>query len=194
MALLWTPCQKSVFAIFKAEEWKNLGLIVADSDLTYVIVDILMGGQSGPEGEISEDRQPTALERTLIDKMVALLLGDLMEAFIPVGNVKLDFERVELTGHFAVITRPLNAVIAAKFQTEINGRSGNITVVLPYATLEPVRDKLAQQFMGEDFGSDTIWEDHLIKEILETSVTVSAVFEEVLVLYLKFSLSKKAPY
>lgn len=197
--------EKSVFAIFKAQEWKNLGLIVVDAELTYVIVDLLMGGQNGPEGEIKEDRQPTALERTLIDKMITLILGDLMEAFMPVGKVTFAFERVELTGHFAIITRPLNAVIAAQFAIEINGHSGNINLVLPYVTLEPVRDKLAQQFMGEDFGSDTIWEDHLITEILETNVTVSAVFEEAFVplskilslskgTVLKLPHKKEAPY
>lgn len=183
--------QKSVFAIFKAEEWKNLGLIVVDSELAYVIVDILMGGQSGPENNISEDRQPTALERTLIDKMVTLILGDLAEAFVPVGKVTLSFERVELSGHFAVITRPLNAVIAAQFQIDINGHSGHITIVMPYVLLEPVRDKLIQQFMGEDFGGDTVWEDHLIKEILRTSVTMSAIFEETYVPLSKILSLKK---
>ncbi|QHI96511.1 flagellar motor switch protein FliM (plasmid) [Aristophania vespae] len=197
--------KKTVFAIFKAKEWNNLGLLVLDTDLTYVITDILMGGQSSFQRESSDDRQPTALERTLIDKLVMLVLADLSEAFSPVGDVSLSFERVELSANFAVITRPLNAVIATQFSIEINGQRGNLSVVIPYATLEPVRDKLSQQFLGESVGHDSVWEDHLIKEIMETNVTISTVFEEAFIplskilslqkgSVLKLPHKKEAPY
>ena len=37
-------------------------------------------------------------------------------------------------------------------------RGGRLELLLPYATLEPVRELLLQMFMGEKFGRDTIWE------------------------------------
>jgi len=51
--------------------------------------------------------------------------------------------------------------------------------MIPYATLEPVRELLLQMFMGEKFGRDSIWETHLASELLVTDVDISAVLDEV---------------
>ena len=50
--------------------------------------------------------------------------------------------------------------------------------MLPYATLEPVRDILLQMFMGERYGRDTIWENHLVEELWNTQVELKACLKE----------------
>ena len=57
-------------------------------------------------------------------------------------------------------------------------RGGRIDLMLPYATLEPVRELLLQMFMGERFGRDTIWENHLMSQLWETDVEIKAVIKE----------------
>ncbi len=52
-------------------------------------------------------------------------------------------------------------------------RGGRIELLLPYATLEPIRKMLLQQFMGEKFGRDNIWEGHLATELWTTQLEVS---------------------
>lgn len=54
-------------------------------------------------------------------------------------------------------------------------RGGRIELLLPYATLEPIRKMLLQQFMGEKFGRDNIWEGHLATEMWTTETEVRAV-------------------
>jgi flagellar motor switch protein FliM len=49
---------------------------------------------------------------------------------------------------------------------------------LPYATLEPIRKLLLQQFMGEKFGRDSIWESHLATELWSTRVDIEAILDE----------------
>jgi flagellar motor switch protein FliM len=51
-------------------------------------------------------------------------------------------------------------------------------VVFPYATLEPVRDKLLQRFMGEKSGRDSIWEAHMAAEVRKTHVSMSVLLGE----------------
>jgi flagellar motor switch protein FliM len=51
-------------------------------------------------------------------------------------------------------------------------------LMLPYATLEPVRELLLQMFMGEKFGRDSIWETHLADELWMTDVQIEAVLDE----------------
>ena len=57
-------------------------------------------------------------------------------------------------------------------------RGGRIELLLPYATLEPIRKMLLQQFMGEKFGRDNIWEGHLATELWSTNMEVHAVLDE----------------
>lgn len=58
-------------------------------------------------------------------------------------------------------------------------RGGRLELMLPYATLEPVRELLLQMFMGEKFGRDSIWENHLATELWFTDVAIEAVLDEV---------------
>ena len=51
-------------------------------------------------------------------------------------------------------------------------------LLLPYATLEPVRELLLQQFMGEKFGRDSIWETHLAEELWNTEIELDVVLDE----------------
>jgi flagellar motor switch protein FliM len=57
-------------------------------------------------------------------------------------------------------------------------RGGKIELLLPYATLEPVRELLLQQFMGEKFGRDSIWETHLAEELRHTELSLDVVLDE----------------
>src|SRR5262249_55737631 len=42
----------------------------------------------------------------------------------------------------------------------------------------PIRKMLLQQFMGEKFGRDNIWEGHLASELWNTKLEVRAVLDE----------------
>jgi hypothetical protein len=55
---------------------------------------------------------------------------------------------------------------------------GRIELLLPFATLEPVHEVLLQMFLGEKFGRDSIWENHLARELWATDIEVEAVLDE----------------
>jgi flagellar motor switch protein FliM len=57
-------------------------------------------------------------------------------------------------------------------------RGGNIELLLPYATIEPIRSVLLQMFMGEKFGRDPIWEGHFATEVAQAQIAVDAVLYE----------------
>jgi flagellar motor switch protein FliM len=66
----------------------------------------------------------------------------------------------------------------AKLRIDMDDRGGRLELLLPYATLEPVRELLLQMFMGEKFGRDSIWETHLAEELWLTEVQLKAVLDE----------------
>lgn len=164
--------------VFKAEEWDNYGLMSLDSSLIYSMVDVLLGGRHGTAAMRIEGRPYTTIELNIVKEIIQLILGDLSTAFDPITSVGFTFDRLETNPRFATITRLSNAVIVAHLRVDMEDRGGRIDLMLPYATLEPVRELLLQMFMGERFGRDTIWENHLMAQLWETDVEIKAVLKE----------------
>ena len=168
----------SLFAVVRSEELENSGLLTADSSLIYSIVDALLGGRRGAPPMRVEGRPYTTIERTLVQRMLEVVLLDLKAAFEPVAPVRFALDRVEFNPRFAAIARPTNAAVLVKLRIDMEGRGGGLELVLPYSTLEPIRELLLQMFMGEKFGQDRIWEGHLASELWRTNVEIEAVLDE----------------
>lgn len=167
----------AMLAVFKAVEWENNALMTVDSNLIYSIVDVLLGGRGAPAVRI-EGRPYTSIETNLMKRMIGIILEDAETAFQPLSPVKFELERLETNPRFAAIARQANAAILIKLRIDMEDRGGRIEVLLPYATLEPIRELLLQGFMGEKFGHDNIWESHLATEIHKTSIPLEAVLDE----------------
>ena len=167
----------AMLSVFKAEEWDNFGLVTIDSALIYSIVDVLLGGRRGTAAMRIEGRPYTTIERNLVERLVAVVLSDLSGAFDPLSPVNFRFERLETNPRFATIGRPANAAVLARLRVDMEDRGGRLEVLLPYATLEPVREILLQGFLGEKFGRDSIWEAHLAGELWHTNVAIEAVLD-----------------
>jgi len=167
----------AMLSVFKAEEWDNFGLLTVDSSLIYSIVDVLLGGRRGTAAMRIEGRPYTTIERSLVERMVHVMLSDLSGAFEPLSPVTFRFDRLETNPRFATISRPSNAAILTRLRIDMEDRGGQMELLLPYATLEPVRELLLQMFMGEKFGRDSIWETHLAEELWMTDVELEAVLD-----------------
>lgn len=168
----------AILAVFRAEELDNYGLLTVDSNLIYSIVDVLLGGRRGTAALRIEGRPYTTIERMLVQRMVEVILADAKAAFEPLTPVNFNLDRLETNPRFAAIARPANAAILVKLRIDMEDRGGRIELLLPYATLEPIRKMLLQQFMGEKFGRDNIWESHLATELWTTETEVRAVLDE----------------
>src|SRR5215510_5577666 len=168
----------AILSVFRAEELNNYGLFTVDSNLIYSIVDVLLGGRRGTAAMRIEGRPYTTIERTLVQRMIEVILNDMVQAFEPLAPVSFVLDRLETNPRFAAIARPANAAILVKLRIDMEDRGGRIELMLPYATLEPIRKLLLQQFMGEKFGRDSIWEGHLASELWHTGMEVRAVLDE----------------
>ena len=167
----------AIFAVVRAQEWDNQALLIIDSAMICTLVDVLLGGRRAGPARI-EGRTFTRIERALAERLIRVVAADLSTSFEPLCAVTFRFERVEVHPRFATIVRRSNAAIVARLRIGMDDRGGTIQVVLPHGTLEPVRELLLQQFIGERFGRDSIWEAHLAEELRHTEVELSAVLDE----------------
>lgn len=166
----------AIVTIFKAIEWENFGILMPDANLIFALVDILFGGRKNEKKEKLETRAYTTIEQAIVRKLSELILSDLGASFDPLSPATFQFERIETNPRFATIARPGEAAILLQLNVDMDNRGGKIDLLIPYATLEPIRDLLLQVFMGEKFGKDTEWENHMQNETLNIPVGIEAIF------------------
>ncbi|MBI1954430.1 MAG: flagellar motor switch protein FliM [Proteobacteria bacterium] len=123
----------AMLSVFRAEEWDNYGLLTIDSPLIYSIVDVLLGGRRGTAVMRIEGRPYTTIERSLVERLIYLILTDLGSSFNPISTVNFKFERLETNPRFATIGRPSNAAVLVQLRIEMEDRGGKIDLILPYS-------------------------------------------------------------
>lgn len=147
-------------------------LLVIESKLAYALVDNFFGGADRPYTKI-EGKDFTAIELQIIRKVVNLAIGDLEEAWLSVEKIDCSFVRTEINPQFVGIVPPTDIVIASTFDVELENANGIITLVIPYSTIEPIKQKLASGFQVESDQTDKkLWTSTIIEQLLETEVEV----------------------
>lgn len=167
----------AILGVFLAEEWDNHGLVVVEPALVSAFVDVSLGGRSSAPLQI-EGRSFTPIERALVARLIERLLDDLATSFLPLCGVHFHLERLETNPRAASIASVSSAAVDVRLRIEAGDRVGQMQLILPHATLEPVRELLIQQFMGEKFGRDSIWENHLREELWATEIELDAILDE----------------
>lgn len=170
--------QPALLVVCRAVEWENFGIVSIDSSQIYSTVDILLGGRRTAKPMRVEGRPYTTIEQDIVRKMADIILNDMSASFDPLSPVTFQFDRMESNPRFAQIARPNSAVLVVKLRVDMEERGGMLEIMLPHATLEPIRDLLLQMFMGEKFGQDSVWERHLGREVGQTKIEMEAVLEE----------------
>ncbi len=168
----------ALLAVFRAQEWDNLGILVIDYDTICNLTEILLGGRTMAPGQPRATRPLTSIERNLTERLIRIVLHDLTASFAPICAVTFELERTETDPRFAAVGRNTGAALTAQIGLITAGRHGSVRIILPYATIEPVRELLLQQFMGEKFGRDSIWEAHLAEELWHTDIELEAVLDQ----------------
>jgi len=165
----------AILSVFKAVEWENFGIITYNGSIVYSMVDVLFGGRKSNKPIRIEGRPYTLIEQGIVRHITELVLLDMGSAFDPLSPSTFQFDRMETNPRFATISHPSDTVVLLQLRVDMEERGGNIEIMFPMTTLEPIKKLLAQSFMGEQFGKDSIWETYLGKEVYHTDINIEAV-------------------
>jgi flagellar motor switch protein FliM len=155
--------------VFRMEPLRGYVLLVLESELVYNLIDTFFGGQGLGKTKI-EGREFTAIEDVMIKKVVAACLKDLETAWGPVEPIQTVYVRAEVNPQFATIAPPTDLVIVSKFEVELEQSSGTISLCLPYAMIEPIRNKLIAGFQSDALEIDHAWRRRLTSIILSSEI------------------------
>ncbi len=159
-------------SVLRFNALRGSALLVVESKLAYALVDSFLGGVDRPYTKI-EGKEFTAIELSIIRRVVELAIADLENAWASVSKIDASFVRTEVNPQFVGIVPPTDVVIASTFDVELENANGTITLVIPYSTIEPIKAKLASGFQVESDQTDKkLWTAILEEQFLDTEVTL----------------------
>lgn len=159
-------------SVLRFNALRGSALLVIESKLAYALVDSFFGGADRPYTKI-EGKDFTPIELSIVRKVVDLAIDDLESAWAAVEKIDASFVRTEINPQFVGIVPPTDIVIASTFDVELENANGTITLVIPYATIEPIKQKLSSGFQVESDQTDKkMWTSIIRSQLLETSVDV----------------------
>lgn len=169
----------ALFGVFSLAPLEGHGVVVLEPELVYALVDALMGGQNRGNGdERPAARSFTSIEAGLMSAFMNVVLKDFGDAFEIVSAVAAKLERSETLPRFAAVVGPAVTSAHCQFRVDMDGRAGCFSLVLPTTTLEPVREKLAQRFLGDSARGNAVWGNHLDRELRRTALRLDAILAE----------------
>lgn len=151
---------------------RGSAMLVIESKLSYALVDSFFGGSDRPYTK-NEGKEFTPIELSIVRKVVELAIADLESAWSSVWKIDCSFVRTEVNPQFVGIVPPTDVVIASTFDVELESANGTITIVVPYATIEPIKQKLSSGFQVESDQTDKrLWTAIFKDQLLETDINI----------------------
>jgi flagellar motor switch protein FliM len=155
--------------LFRMDPLRGSAIIVLESKLIFTLVDILFGG-TGRDAYKVEGREFTAIENDLIKRVVLSAMGDIEKAWKSIIEVKVAYQRAEVNPQFVQIVPPTDIVVVINFEVEVEYTTGILSLCLPYAMLEPVRERLHAGFQSEQLEVDKTWMNRFHEGLLKAKV------------------------
>lgn len=149
-------------------------LLEIAANLGFAIIDRMLGGQGNP---LEKSRDFSEIERTIIDRIIAVCVQLLREPWKNVTDINPYLERIETNPQFAQIIAPSEMIAIVTINVKIGDVEGLMNICLPYFTLESVMDKLNTKYWfsnmkdgtGEQFG------EHIETIVKKVTMPIKAV-------------------
>lgn len=161
----------SCMCIMRFESLRGPALLVFESKLTYALVDSYFGGTDRPYTKI-EGKEFTKIELSIMKKVMDLGIKDLEDAWAPIHKTEISFIRTEVNPQFVGVVPPSEVIISTTFEVELENATGTIVLVIPYSTIEPIKNKLNASFQTETDRVDKEWSHKMEEHLRNTESNV----------------------
>ncbi len=159
-------------SVLRMGNLRGSALFVIETKLAYALIDSFFGGDDRPYTKV-EGKDFTPIELSIVKKVVELALKDLEDAWESVEVIDCSFVRTEINPQFVGIVPPTDVVIASTFDVELEKASGTMTLVMPYAAIEPIKQKLSSGFQVEADQTDKkIWTKIISEQLRDINVDI----------------------
>jgi flagellar motor switch protein FliM len=163
--------------IISMEPLRGTAMVATDAATVYLLVDHFFGG-AGQTHVKPEGQDFTLIEQRVMRKVMAMGLQDLQKAWEPVQKVAIKALRAEMNPQLASIVLPADVVIVVTLGIELGNSVGDLHLCLPYAMLEPIRDRLQVSFQSDFYEVDHGWVKRFSNRIKDAPINISVTLGE----------------
>lgn len=132
----------SISYTFTIEPLKGPAFLDFAPAVAHGLIDREFGGNGDTT---SPDRPITAIERTVMTRVVSRALADFEATWLPLLKVQVSDAELETNPEFMQIAAPSDTVMLIAFEVNAQHFSGLVYVCYPYFTLEPIMPYLNVQ-------------------------------------------------
>jgi len=151
---------------------ENGALIVFDPKLSFSLIEIMLGA-SRELDSLELDRMLTTIELQIIKSLILDACNDLDKAFNQLLEIKTSLIKLENNPRLVSIVEPEAEVIVGTFLVTAGEISGEIHLIFPFATLEPLRD-LLKDLLNLSTERQSTWHNVIHDEVLELPAVITA--------------------
>ncbi|WP_294946292.1 flagellar motor switch protein FliM [Sulfurivirga sp.] len=163
--------------LYRLNPLNTVALFTLDSKLIFTAVDIYFGGTGLLPFKI-EGREYSPVETSMIRSILDIIIDNMHKAWAPVMDLEIDYMHSEMNPKFASITDPTDMVVISPLHVRFEGVEGRVDIVIPYAALEPIRDKLEEGLQNLQGDSDNRWARTMRDEIKNIQIQLSSTLAE----------------
>lgn len=161
--------------LFRMDPLRGQALLAMEPKLIFSFIDILLGG-NGKGAPPPEGREFTAVEERLIQKIAVQILKALEKAWAPLHPFSLHYLRAEKNPDAAAAAEEADWALLLSFSLEMEQPLGAFVFCLPWALLEPLREKLSGVKKKEAVQADPKWAERLAGRLGNSEVEVVVEF------------------
>jgi len=147
-------------------------LLVFDRQLSYSMIEVMLGA-SGELDPLYLDRPLTTIELSILKTVMRDACIDIDKAFRPLIDLKSHLVKIENSARLVSIAEPESEVLVTTFQLEVDDLSGEVDLVFPVMSLDPLREKLRELLMVDVTTRDS-WRESLEEALQYTTVDLIA--------------------
>lgn len=159
--------------IFKINPLKGYAILLIEAPVVFAFVEFFFGSASARFVK-TEGRAFTAIEQRIIKKVVTAALKDFSDAWSSIAEIGPELVGSEMNPQLITIVTPSEIVIKIIINLEIEDFSGKIYFCIPYAMIEPVKEKLYSSIQSDKFELDIRWAEKIKESILNSEIEVTA--------------------
>ncbi|MDF7163288.1 flagellar motor switch protein FliM [Proteus mirabilis] len=158
---------------------RGTALFTFEPNLVYIAVDNLFGGDGRFPIPV-EGREFTNTEQRIINKMLKLALDAYRDAWDSIFKIQVEYVRSEMQVKFTNITSsPNDIVVTTPFQVEIGSMVGEFSICIPFAMIEPLRERLINPPIENLRQEDSVWLDSLVNQVKHSELELVTNFTDI---------------
>lgn len=161
---------RGVIGVARLDPLRWGGLLLFDGRLSFALVESLLGGAAGTQ--VLPDRPLSGIELNVVRGAIQDVCQDVVKAFQPLEELDVGLIKIETNPRLVNIVPPEAVVMLARFVVEVESREGEMALVIPLASLEPLREKLREGVALFSSIHAKGWDTFLRKELMEMEVGI----------------------